>query len=829
MSPPESNGTSAMAAAFGTEIPQAAGAWDYVTSIGNLAWDIICGMNNIRYQNPIAVLRDMGGTPPDREPGTDPEPPTSPPQTGGGGGGGGGGLPEIHPPGGFLDLLARFGGAIGGMFGGGGGSYYGDTSTDPCACDPATFISKGYEGAISVNAGPVLRSLRDTIAGQLTGSPFTVGEAIELKGKVAGSLETCCENNRIGIKGSVSKEVSVELPIQWSPWGIWEKSLSVPIGPGTMAAVKVKLFGGIELTLSGSMSEKYETACHFTDVKQCFTGSLKAVVGPKLQAIGEATALINGVEVKRGLNISFNVQVTGISVSLSLCQPGGGSLSGQIEGAEVSFSIEADFGAPYTLSSTFKEVLWEPIPFSKIWNYIFGSSADSAMASDLDAAGIASLYGYGSPAEMVSAATGGAVPVGAYADTMTAEELSAALVSAEQIRAAAQNGRIQYVSVARAAEVPQAADAGSVCAQMRLQLEQQAALTRKVFGATLDITNRSSTFPLEDILVSLNVYDAAGNLANDKFTILAPELTGMTVADDGQPPAGYDPVESGPYLGRTTYRLGAGASGRLRWTLIPTAEAAPDGPTAYTIGGVFAYTQNGVSTSNILVPGPITVVPDAELQVQYFWQRDVYGDDPFTPEVEPAVPYSLGILVSNVGEGAAYDFTMMSGQPQVIENVKGRANKFEILATEVAGQLQPPSMAASFGDIAPGQTVVGRWLMTSLLQGHFSEYTASFTHIDPLGGLLPSVLQGVEIHELIHVVEAAGAWDDGQLDFLTNDVKDDTYQPWPDTLYLSDGTVCPVYLGSVESVSLFAQGHGLEAVVAAAMPSPVCVKFLPMP
>ena len=41
--------------------------------------------------------------------------------------------------------------------------------------------------------------------------------------------------------------------------------------------------------------------------------------------------------------------------------------------------------------------------------------------------------------------------------------------------------------------------------------------------------------------------------ANDKFTILSPELTGVTVSDDGLPPAGYDPVESGPYLGQVTY------------------------------------------------------------------------------------------------------------------------------------------------------------------------------------------------------------------------------------------------------------------------------------
>ena len=86
--------------------------------------------------------------------------------------------------------------------------------------------------------------------------------------------------------------------------------------------------------------------------------------------------------------------------------------------------------------------------------------------------------------------------------------------------------------------------------------------------------------------------------------------------------------------------------------------------------------------------------------------------------------------------------------------------------------------------MSPAQ--VARWLLTSSLQGKFIEYTANFQHANDLGGEQTSLIDSVEIHELIHVVQSDRPGADASPDFLVNDLPDP--DNLPDTLYLSDGT-----------------------------------------
>ena len=74
-----------------------------------------------------------------------------------------------------------------------------------------------------------------------------------------------------------------------------------------------------------------------------------------------------------------------------------------------------------------------------------------------------------------------------------------------------------------------------VCAQVRLQLDQQASLTRKALAATLEVVNDSDTAPLDELVVTVSIYDPEGNLANDKFYILPPTLTDITDLTPGTP------------------------------------------------------------------------------------------------------------------------------------------------------------------------------------------------------------------------------------------------------------------------------------------------------
>ena len=56
---------------------------------------------------------------------------------------------------------------------------------------------------------------------------------------------------------------------------------------------------------------------------------------------------------------------------------------------------------------------------------------------------------------------------------------------------------------------------------------------------------------------------------------------------------------------------------------------------------------------------------------RYYQQEISYSDDPFTDFIEPAVPFVLGTLVRNAGAGEATDVSLVSGQPEIIENEQG--------------------------------------------------------------------------------------------------------------------------------------------------------------
>src|SRR5439155_4400682 len=155
-------------------------------------------------------------------------------------------------------------------------------------------------------------------------------------------------------------------------------------------------------------------------------------------------------------------------------------------------------------------------------------------------------------------------------------------------------------------------------------------------------------------------------------------------------------------------------------------------------------------------------------------------------KIEPSVPFVLGVMVENRGKGTARNVQIISGQPQIVDNEKGLLIDFKIIGTQVAGQNQTPSLTADFGDIAPDHRGIGLWFLTSTLQGLFTDYKATFQHVDDLGATNVSLIDEISIHELTHLVQAPGAFEDGLPDFLVNDFPD--LDNLPDKIYLSDGT-----------------------------------------
>jgi Ca2+-binding RTX toxin-like protein len=337
------------------------------------------------------------------------------------------------------------------------------------------------------------------------------------------------------------------------------------------------------------------------------------------------------------------------------------------------------------------------------------------------------------------------------------------------------------------AEAPYVLQGGGVCAEVTLQIDQDAVLTRQAFEGSLQIDNMLPA-DLTDIKFELQLRDSNGALVDAEiFAILPPELVGISAIDG-------------------TGVIAGGGSGKVTFKVVPTAEAAADENTIYTLGGTLSY-RSGDTLLNIPVAStPITVLPQPELELDYFFQRNVYADDPFTDEIEASEPFALGLIVTNVGSGTARNLSIESGQPKIVDNQKGLLVDFDIIGTKVEGVSFSPSLKVNFGDVAPGTAEQATFLLTSSLQGRFENYEATFKHVNSVGGLNLSLITATRVHELIK----AGDFDaDGRSDFLVNDIPDGADRP--DKLYLSDGVIVDVAIAQ-SSVGSEATGTGTVTI-----------------
>lgn len=338
---------------------------------------------------------------------------------------------------------------------------------------------------------------------------------------------------------------------------------------------------------------------------------------------------------------------------------------------------------------------------------------------------------------------------------------------------------------------------GGVCARVKLQIDQEAVLSRDAFHASLTLNNLGDV-DLESVTISLQATLPNGTPANlGQFQFEAPVQTGFT----------------GPQMNT----LVQGGTGTFDWTIIPTDLAAPTVDTAYLIGGTVSYIKGGELVEFDMAPAPITARPIPNLSVKYFMQRDVFSDDPHTDAIEPSIPFSLGVMVENTGAGIANALTLESSQPRIIENEKGLLIDFNILSTEVGGVAQAPGLKADFGDIGAGQRKVGRWLMTSSLHGHFIDYKAEMQHQDIRGSTRPPLITSTEIHEMIRSVRADRVTDDALPDFLVNDVPD--IADLPDRLHLSTGGIETVSTVITPNSSTAPSAGQLSVPLTASMPA----------
>ena len=313
----------------------------------------------------------------------------------------------------------------------------------------------------------------------------------------------------------------------------------------------------------------------------------------------------------------------------------------------------------------------------------------------------------------------------------------------------------------------------NTCAQVKLEIKQKLVLTRQAFRGTLTIENGSSN-AIEDILVDVNATNMeTGFIATSReMQISIEKIEGFEGEKDG------------------AWRLGAGKKGVATILFIPTKYAAPENLTTYSFGGTLSFKDGSTTQNRSLFPVSLQVKPTPELDLTYFMQRDVYGDNPLTTDVvEPVIPAEFSVLIHNKGYGDANNVRMITKKPEIVENEKGLLIDFDIISSSLNGGEKTMALdddiATQFGTIAAGTASYATWDLTASLMGHFTEYDVSVTHVTDYGNPDLSLLDRVTIHELIHSMNAT-IGDKVYRAWITNDVPD--AEDAPDHIYFANGT-----------------------------------------
>lgn len=326
----------------------------------------------------------------------------------------------------------------------------------------------------------------------------------------------------------------------------------------------------------------------------------------------------------------------------------------------------------------------------------------------------------------------------------------------------------------------------SVCAKITLKFSQSMTMTRQAFRGTLTVFNGHETDAMQNVRLNLVVRNnTTGKIATShEFQINPESIDGFQ---------GNVDFNSG-------WTLDANATGVATVIFIPTKYAAPTEEQAYSFSGSLVYIDpfTGLEVTRDLYPVTLTVKPSPELDLAYFMQRDVYGDDPLTADVEPMEPAEFALIINNKGYGDASNVNLITQQPQIVDNEKGLLIDFELLSSQLNGNAKEMALGRSigtnFGTIpAQSQSYAQWWLQSSLL-GHFTSYDVNATHVTSYGNEDLSLLDKVTIHELIHGFNLKQS--NGRLmrAFLVNDIVD--ANDLPDRIYFTDATQADVFVTS---------------------------------
>ncbi|MEN8219813.1 MAG: Ig-like domain-containing protein [Pseudomonadota bacterium] len=304
----------------------------------------------------------------------------------------------------------------------------------------------------------------------------------------------------------------------------------------------------------------------------------------------------------------------------------------------------------------------------------------------------------------------------------------------------------------------EAAEEG-LCAVVKIEIKQELTLERQAFDAHMRISNGLTNLDLENLKINVTFADENGDPVHATSD---PNDTTALFFIDIDTMEGIDDINGNGVIP-------ASSSADIHWLIIPAPGSGGTVGTLYYIGATLEYAMGGEEHATEVTADYIFVKPQPLLTLDYFLPDEVYGDDAFTPEIEPPVPYTLGVRIKNDGYGVARQLKIESAQPRIVENELGLLIGFEIIGSSVNNQPANPSLLIDFGDIKASKTAVGRWQMITTLSGEFTEFNASFTHADELGGELTSLIEATNTHFLEKDVLVDLPGRDDIRDFLAKD------------------------------------------------------------
>ncbi|HLP82426.1 MAG TPA: hypothetical protein VK141_10620, partial [Nitrosomonas sp.] len=210
----------------------------------------------------------------------------------------------------------------------------------------------------------------------------------------------------------------------------------------------------------------------------------------------------------------------------------------------------------------------------------------------------------------------------------------------------------------------------TVCARVKIEIKQELTLERQAFDAEMKINNNTDTGVIENVSVEVKVTDESGapvmissdpNDLSAKFYVRISSKENISAVDG-----------TGTVNPKTT--------SIIDWLLIPAPGAAGTSPLGkkYLVGATLKYKFGGEETVLDVSPDVITVKPLPLLTLDYFLTQDVQSDDPLTSEIEPTVPFTLGVRVKNNGYNTAKNLKIDSAQPKIIENKQGLLINFTL-------------------------------------------------------------------------------------------------------------------------------------------------------